>query len=163
MFKDCAVNNNYPGASRAGDLSSLSGQRGAALIVGLILMLVMTVLGVSGMTMSIFGLTMASNAQTQQTVFQAAESGIDILIEQRNFPTTGPINALANPGGGAYNLNANMQFQVTTPVPGAAFSMGVGPGSVQAFHFDIQSTGTGPQNASALHNQSVYVVGPGGT
>jgi hypothetical protein len=43
------------------------------------------------------------------------------------------------------------------------FSAGVGTGgTVQAFHFDIVSIGTGPRNARSTHNQSFYVVGPGG-
>ena len=142
---------------------SMSRQRGAALVVGLILMLVLTVLGVSGVTVSVFGLTMASNAQVQQNAFQAAETGIDIAIETRNFTTTAPVvipdTAL---GDGTYSTTSTMTFQVNTPVPGAAFSMGVDPGSVQAFHFDVVSTGSGPSNASSVHNQSFYVVGPGG-
>jgi type IV pilus assembly protein PilX len=65
-------------------------QRGAALVVGMILLLILTVLGVSGMNSSVFGLTMASNAQFFQNAFQAAETGIDIAIDQRNY-TTAPI------------------------------------------------------------------------
>ena len=65
-------------------------QHGAALVVGLILMLVLTILGVSGMSVSIFGLTMASNAQYQQNAFQAGETGIDIAMDQRNFATNAP-------------------------------------------------------------------------
>ena len=141
--------------------SAKTSQRGAALIVGLILMLVLTVLGVSGMTDSIFGLTMASNSQLQQNAFQAAETGIDIAIETRNFTTTGPVNIAGPIGSGTYSTNATMQFQVTTPVPDSAFSMGVGPGSVQAYHFDVQATGTGPENAQSVNNQSFYVIGPG--
>jgi len=32
---------------------------------------------------------------------------------------------------------------------------------VQAYHFDIVATGTGPGSASSTQNQSFYVVGPG--
>jgi len=150
-----AMNGQHPMMQQA--------QRGAALVVGLILMLVLTVLGVSGVTVSVFGLTMATNAQVQQNAFQAAETGIDIAIETRNFTTTAPVvipdTAL---GDGTYSTTSTMSFQVNTPVPGAAFSMGVDTGSVQAFHFDVVSTGSGPDNASSVHNQSFYVVGPGG-
>jgi hypothetical protein len=49
-------------------------------------------------------------------------------------------------------------------VPDGGFSGGVGvPGTVQAFHFDIVAVGTGARNATSTHNQSFYVVGPGGS
>ncbi len=136
-------------------------QNGAALVVGLILMLVLTVLGVSGMTVSVFGLTMASNAQFQQNAFQAAETGIDIAIERRNFVTGAPIVLPAMPlGDGSYEATATMTFIEATPVPDRAFSMGVDTGAVQAYHFDVIATGSGPDNASSTHTQSFYVVGP---
>lgn len=141
-------------------------ERGAALVVGLILLLVLTVVGVSGMTSSIFGLTMASNSQFQQNAFQAAETGIDIMIENRNYTTV--TETFLNPdptplGDGSYETTAKATFQETTPVPDSAFSLGVDQGAVQAFHFDIEATGRVPsENASSTHNQSFYVVGPGG-
>jgi type IV pilus assembly protein PilX len=138
-------------------------QRGAALVVGLILMLVLTILAVSGMTASVFGLTMASNGQFSQNAFQAAETGIDIAIGQRNFTTGTPLFLPPTPlGDGSYETTATTTFQETTPVPDASFSMGEDTGAVQAFHFDIVATGTGPGNASSTHTQSFYIVGPGG-
>lgn len=132
-------------------------QRGAALVVGLILMLVLTVLGVSGMTMAVSGLTMASNAQVQQNAFQAAETGIDLVIEQRNFITTGPVVVPMTPlGDGTYSVTSTQAFQAETLVPIGGFSFG----EMEAFHFDVQSTGTGPDNAASVHNQSFFVIGP---
>ncbi len=52
-------------------------QRGAALIVGLMLLLVLTLLAVSGITTSTLELSMAGNTQQAQYAFQAADSGID--------------------------------------------------------------------------------------
>jgi hypothetical protein len=39
--------------------------------------------------------------------------------------------------------------------------MGTGSGSAQAYHFDVVAVGSGPRNATATHNQSFYIVGPG--
>jgi type IV pilus assembly protein PilX len=143
--------------------SSAASQRGAALIVGLILMLVLTVLGISGMNMATLELTMAGNAEAQQDAFQAAETGIDIPIGQRNFttlaPTSVPVTAL---GDGSYDTRSTTTCMTTTPVPDIAFSMGTSTGTVQAFHFDIVAVGTGPRGAISTHNQSFYVAGPGG-
>lgn len=145
------------------NISSRQRQQGATLVVGLILLLVLTVLGVSGMNTSTLELTMASNAQFHQDAFQAAETGIDISIAQRNFTTVAPAIVPVTPlGDGSYDAQAVSTFQVNTPVPDLAFSMGVNTGSVQAFHFDIVAVGRGPRNALSTHNQSFYVVGPGG-
>lgn len=138
-------------------------QHGAALVVGLILMLVLTILGVSGMSVSIFGLTMASNAQYQQNAFQAGETGIDIAMDRRNFTTNAPTVVPVTPlGDGTYTTTATTTFSENTPVPDRAFSMGEDTGAVQAYHFNIVARGTGPDNASSTQTQSFYVVGPGG-
>jgi len=138
-----------------------SRQSGAALVVGLVLMLVMTVLGVSGMNTATLELTMAGNAQSQQLAFQAAETGIDIAISQSAFSTVAPGTVDPTPVGDGMT-EAETTFQLTTPVPDTAFSIGVGSGSIQAFHFDVVAVGRGPRNAVSTHRQSFYVVGPGG-
>ncbi len=139
-------------------------QRGAVLVVGLILLMVLTVLGISGMNTATLELVMAGNTQSHQQAFQAAETGIDISIAERNFNTLTPAVVPVTPlGGGAfYNAEAVSTFMENTPVPNDAFSMGVNTGSVQAFHFDVVATGRGPGNAVSTHNQGFYIVGPGG-
>ena len=138
-------------------------QRGAVLIVGLILLMVITVLGISSMHTATLEVTMAGNTQFHQEAFQAADTGIDISIAQRNFTTVAPAILPVTPlDDGSYDTQAVSTFMENTPVPDDAFSMGVNAGSVQAFHFDISAVGRGPSNAVATHNQSFYVVGPGG-
>lgn len=138
-------------------------QRGAVLIVGLVLLIVITVLGVSGMNSAVLELTMAGNRQFHQEAFQAAESGIDIVLAQRNYLTSNTTTLPETPlDDGSYSTQAAAVFVENTPVPDDAFSMGVNAGAIQAFHFDISAVGRGPANASSTHNQSFYVVGPGG-
>jgi type IV pilus assembly protein PilX len=52
-------------------------QRGAALVVGLLLLLVLTLLAISGMNTSTLELVMAGNTQFYQNAFQASETGIE--------------------------------------------------------------------------------------
>ncbi len=143
-------------------MSRRSEQRGAALVVGLILLMVLTVLGISSMNTATLELAMAGNTQHHQEAFQAAETGIDISISQRNFntllPAVVPVTAL----DAGIDTQAVSTFIVAAPVPNDAFSIGVNIGSVQAFHFDVVAVGRGPRNAVATHTQSFYVVGPGG-
>jgi type II secretory pathway pseudopilin PulG len=136
-------------------------QAGATLVVGLMLLLVLTVIGVSGMNTATMEVRMASNTQVQQDAFQLAEDGIDLAIGQKNFTTVGAqtIAWLNDPN---YDRMSVTTFRTTTPVPDIAFSGGVAAGGVQAFHFDSISVGRGARNATSTHTQSFYVVGPSG-
>ena len=130
-------------------------QRGATLIVGLVLLLVLTVLGVSGMNTATMQVTMAANTQFQEDAFQQTEDAIDIVLDTRDYTTSQPstLNWTGNPD---YDRHAVTTYRWNTPVPaGRAFSLG----ELQAFHFDIQSVGRGPRNATSQTTQSFYVVG----
>ena len=132
-------------------------QKGAALIVGLVLMLVLTVLGISGMNMASLELQMANNTQAAQLAFQAAETGIDIAL-------SGPVSTAAPQpyaptvlGDGSYEYEGSIACAATTRVPEGAYSEDI---AARAIHFDATVTGTGPRNAVSRHTQSVYIVGP---
>jgi type IV pilus assembly protein PilX len=129
-----------------------SAQTGATLIVGLVLLLVLTVVGVSGMNTATMEITMAANTQFQQDAFQQAEDAIDIAIGTRAYSTDAPrtVNWIGNPD---YDRRAVTTFQMTTDAPGNS------GGELAAFYFDIQAVGVGPRNARSQHNQSFYVVG----
>jgi len=136
-------------------------QRGTVLVVSLILMVVLVTLGVTSMSIQSAGLTMAGNAQFQRTAFQAAESGIDIAINRRDYTTIEP--AVLPPtalGDGNYSTTATTTYLEATAVPDSSFSMGEDDGTIQAYHFEVVATGTGPDNALSIHNQSFYLVGP---
>jgi type IV pilus assembly protein PilX len=130
-------------------------QRGATLIVGLVLLLVLTVVGVSGMKTATMQITMAANTQFQEDAFQQSEDAIDIALGTRDYSTDAPhiIEWTADPD---YNRRAITTYRWNTPVPaGRAFSLG----EFDAFHFDVQSLGRGPRNATSQTIQSFYVVG----
>ncbi len=135
-------------------------EAGAALIVGLILMLVLTVLGVSGMNMATLELRMAGNEQSQQAAFQAAETGIDLALAQHAYSTTEDRTLDAD--AGEAHVHATVKFLQATAVPDKAFSMGVAGGGVKAYHFEIQAVGTVPGGAKSTHTQRFYVIGPAG-
>jgi hypothetical protein len=137
--------------------SKLPRQRGAALIVSLVLMLVLTVLGISAMNMSTLELTMAGNTQAAQLAFQAAETGIDRAMAG-NVTTVAPTNYVDIAlGDGSYSYTSQIACAATTPVPEGIYSEG---GGARAIHFDATSTGQGPRNAVSVHTHSVYIVGP---
>lgn len=68
-------------------------QQGAVLVVSLLILMVLTLIGISSMNGSIMEEKMASNAQSATTTFQQAESAVrqTFYIESRN-----PAQAVAN-------------------------------------------------------------------
>lgn len=129
-------------------------QTGATLIVGLVLLLVLTVVGVSGMNTATMEITMAANTQFQQDAFQQAEDGIDIAIVNRMYSTDPAVPRVLNWLGNAdYDRRAVTQFRVMTNAFGSS------AGEIAAFHFDTTSVGRGPRNALSQHTQSFYVPG----
>ena len=60
-------------------------QNGAALVVGLILMVVISVLAISGMNTATTELAMARNDQNYENAFQAAETGLETALAQGRF------------------------------------------------------------------------------
>jgi len=133
-------------------------QRGAALIVGLVMLLVLTILGISGMNMATLELQMAGNTQAQELAFQAAETGIDVALSGP-VNTSGPIDYTDIPvGDGDAMYTASIACAGTTRVPDGVYSANL---SARAIHFDAQSTGSHDvRGAVSRHTQSVYIVGP---
>ncbi|MDJ0926953.1 MAG: PilX N-terminal domain-containing pilus assembly protein [Gammaproteobacteria bacterium] len=62
--------------------TSISKQHGAALIVGLVLLMVLTLLAVSTMRTASLELMMAGNSQARNNAFQLAETGLEAMLAQ---------------------------------------------------------------------------------
>ena len=67
-------------------------QQGAALVVGLILLVVISVLAISGMNTATTELAMARNDQNYENAFQAAETGLEQALVYHGS-LTGPSTA----------------------------------------------------------------------
>lgn len=143
-------------------------QKGAALVVGLVLLVVVTVLAVSGMNTATTELAMARNDQNYENAFQAAETGLEQALAQGRFNTLSNVNFVLNVNTND-SVNATIQFEDSTLVPDRAFSLGVGSG-ISAYHFIATATaeskregvagGITDRDASAVHTQAFYIVGP---
>ena len=150
-------------------LSYRDKQQGAALVVGLMLLVVITVLAISGMNTATTELAMARNDQAYEDAFQAAETGIATALSQGQFVTTGS-TALAQTISTHQNIATTIQYEDSTRVPDKAFSLGVGCG-ISAYHFIATSQAeflrdpgnVTDRDSSATHTQAFYVVGPAGS
>lgn len=133
-------------------------QNGAALVIGLILLLVLTVLAISGVNSASLEFFMAGNEQFRQNAFQAAETGIERTL------AVGAYNPAAAPQtiAGANNATDNYTAQLTAQLGGAAQPAiwGNSWNSFSTYHFQIDSTGTAVRNATAVNTQGVAVIAP---
>lgn len=133
-----------------------SRQKGAALAIGLILLLILTLLAVTGMNTSSTELVMAGNEQYRQRAFQASEAGIE-----RTLPVLYKVNQNCD-------LDDQDELEAEPPMGDkiilTAQAKGDGPapsGFGQDFatlHYEIVSTGTSVRNANAQHIQGAFVV-----
>lgn len=140
-------------------------QQGAALVIGLILLLIMTLLGVTGMNTASLELVMTSNEQFSENAFQAAEVGIERRLAAGGFTTAGGAVTVDSAAANGDSIRTTTSFEVETDVPprvGSAFSRGVAGSGFAAYHFEIVSRGTSQRNAISQHTQGLYLVGPGG-
>jgi type IV pilus assembly protein PilX len=143
-------------------------QQGAALVVGLLLLVVITVLAISGMNTATTEIAMARNDQNYENAFQAAETGLEQALAQGNFSTLAATNLPQHVSTTGHEfVDARIEFEDSTLVPDRAFSLGVGSG-IAAYHFIATSQaesrrdpgGDTDRDASAVHTQAFYVVGP---
>ena len=133
-------------------------QGGAALVVGLVLMLLLTMLGVSGMNTATVELSISANSQAGQLAFQAAETGIEIALSGPVDTSAPYTHATRTLGDGGYSVEAEVRCVAVTRVTAGAYSETLG---ARAIHFDAAATGRGPRNAVTRLTQGFYVVGPG--
>ncbi len=145
---------SFPGMRRT--------QQGAALVVGLILLLVLTILAVSGVFTSTMELRMVRNTQSQERAFQAAEAAVEDALANpvlsTSAPFTQPTIAVTGSPYDSYSYQLQYVGQTALGTGMTGFSIGT---SFQSYHFQVDATGTGPDNSLAQHTQSFYVVGPG--
>ena len=149
-------------------LNHRNNQTGAALVVSLVLLVVISVLAISSINAATTELAMARNDMVYERAFQAAETGLEQAISQGAFNTLADTNLAQNVTGNE-SVTSLIEFEDETLVPDRAFSLGVGSG-ISAYHFIATATaqskraGTAgaatDRDASAIHSQAFYVVGP---
>lgn len=141
-------------------------QQGAALVVGLVLLVVITVLAVSGMNTATTELAMARNDQNYENAFQAAETGLENALSQGAFDPSAVVT-IASTINTHDSVSVQIGYEDFTFVPDKAFSLGAGS-TVVAHHFQATSfaesrrdpNATTDRDSTAVHTQAFYVVGP---
>jgi type IV pilus assembly protein PilX len=146
-------------------------ERGAALIVGLVLLMVLTVLAISAMRTATLDLSMAGNAQYRENAFQLAESGVEATLRDLEADLA-PLDAVPDcppapppwtdaqlPWGAAVVVPAlRGRYQVRVCANGATTDMPASSiGRFLQLHYRIEARGrTDQRNAEAIHAQGFY-------
>jgi len=137
-------------------------QRGAALIVGLMLLVIVTLLAVTAMGTANTELVMSGNEQFRERAFQAAEAGLEMAIRKsRTTDADVPMTcneyldtastAMGSQAQDAYT--SRLSFIGSNPlVEGTSKGKGV--------TFGVRSTGSSVRNATSIHDAGIWTLGP---
>lgn len=154
-------------------IPAINRQRGATLVISLILLLVLTILGTSTMSTATMEMRMAANSQFMENAFQLAETGIETTIQ--GFNSTGNFPA---PGIPNCPPGATMPFGPATPVVALQgthrsgtgfcgqspdFSGGSSLGKIDQFHYRIDAQGASRSGSASLNRQGFFIRGPNGS
>jgi type IV pilus assembly protein PilX len=133
---------------------SHASERGVALVVALLLLVILTLLAITGMRTAIAELWMAGSEQFHRLAVEAASSGVESGIAR--------LRASRGTGAGEATIEgqpANATYTVTIRRAGTeAFIPGSSAEKFVGQHFQIESTGTAPRSARDVQVQGVMVI-----
>jgi len=133
-------------------------QSGAALVIGLVLLLVLTILAISGVNSASLEFFMAGNEQYRQNAFQAAETGIERSMVTGTYNPAGAQQTIAGANTATDNYTATITPQMGgLPQPAL---WGNSWNSFSTYHFEVLSLGVAVRNAQASNTQGVAVIAP---
>ena len=142
-------------------------QRGAVLFVALIVLVVFTLLAVSGVNSSIASLRVAGNAQSQAEVSAAAQLALERVVDdvthfQHATDTPPPTqNLTVTIASLNYPVTVTLQCLGTAPVPGYSASFAAAAPSES--YWDIRASATDPRSggAAVVHQGVKVTLSPG--
>lgn len=138
-------------------------QNGAALVVGLMLLVVITLLAIGGMNTASVDLVMAGNTQYQQRAFETAEVGIEQILnagkyrpgrdKEERTDVVVPDPRL-NGDKFSYVLSSDLCGKPQDAIWGSSKS------DFSTYHFQIRSNGSSARGARTEHVQGVARISP---
>jgi Tfp pilus assembly protein PilX len=141
-------------------------QRGAALVTGLILLVVITLLAVVGMNVANTELAGATSEQLRLRAFNAAESGLEArfqtLADDATTSSTpvsaGPTGVENSPLNTANNTAADTFSTVTTFRGEGSMLSRYSSNTFLGFHYSVESTGRSSRNAESVHTAGAVLI-----
>jgi type IV pilus assembly protein PilX len=134
-------------------------QRGAALVIGLLLLMVLTLLALTGMTTATTELVMAGNEQYRKNAAHAASAGIEEAIARIDSVPTSLVATPTLVAPTAVESSTTDLYRTQSRYVGK--ESGLPQSSADKFvglHYVIESTGTSSRNARDTQVQGLFVV-----
>jgi type IV pilus assembly protein PilX len=139
-------------------------QSGAVLIVSLIMLLVLTIIGVTAMRSTTLEEKMAANIMNYNVTFHAAESAIENALDDTNslvqaILTENTISVNLDIGDSSITSSADVTYLGSGIAFG--FSLGQNSSAFSSYRFDATGTATRDNNgANVSMSQGVRRIGP---
>jgi len=136
-------------------------QRGVALVMALVMLLILTILGITAMNTSSLEEKMSGNVQESTRSFQAAESGVNSALKDTgaldpNASTTKNYSYAGQKSGSATVITSFTQY--TPPRRSEDPSQIYSSSNLQSAHFKMESTGTTITGAETVIEQGIDQV-----
>jgi hypothetical protein len=147
-------------------------QRGAALVVSLVLLVIMTMLAISTMRTATLELVMAGNARERARALELSQTGITVaiaLINENKLPLVaaegwtkrGAVTGSDGQTGGNYRVDLRYLYRGKPPAPTEPEAAGAVE-AAEAFYFEVESTGeSGARKARSIQTQGLWAAAPG--
>jgi Tfp pilus assembly protein PilX len=140
----------------------MHGQRGAVLIISLVLLMVLTILAISTMRTASLGLLMAGNVQYRQNAWQLAQAGIDNILRAGD-PALTESCATAVAAAPVAIDELGGSYTTTVCYRGESMTPGNSITRVPTFNYEVQADGTTEQRgARARLVQGFAITGASG-
>jgi len=142
-------------------------QNGAVLVMSMLMLLIMTMIGVTTMNTATMEEKMSANSMNSNISLQASESAVDAALNDTNnlvlaLNSSTAIAISVDLGDPNITANATILYKGATIAPG--FSFGANQGTFSTYQFEAEGTGEVPAaKAKTVTAQGVYRVGPGGS
>lgn len=139
-------------------------QRGAALIIGLILLAIITLLAVVGMNISNAELASATSEQLRMRAFRAAETGLEHGLDAMFDVPPGTTDPVVSEVEGVANSPLDSEeapidnFQTTIEYRGENSTVAGFSSGFTAFHYSVVSEGTTARDTATTLEQGAYIV-----
>jgi Tfp pilus assembly protein PilX len=133
-------------------------QNGAALVIALIMIVVLTLVGLASTFTSTFEIKLSGNKRASTDAFYSAESGVEIVesnVAYFSYTGNGSTPTLnPNPTGAVISLTRELNPDMT-PRQDAPRGLGISATTFEFNHHLVQSTGQDQWDSSLVRSQSV--------
>jgi hypothetical protein len=140
----------------------LKDQTGAAIVIALVMMIILTLIGLASTFTSIFEIKLSGNKRGATNAFYGADSGINVItarIENFNLSNYDQNTHKYNPFTDANNVNstnAAASIEYITTQLGAPRGMGFSATNLNYAYYQVESTGS--DQTDLLSNKSTATI-----